>query len=401
MAKGNSAGTRYCYIILLTMLIGMYVIINMPIEQTEGSFFLTYVVQPFCWAAVVFFVWWLPRTGIAGKLRLRRLLNWLALLSAGFYIIFQLVGGMVEGFGKSPSSFTLLGITSNIVYVSSFLAGMEIARAYLIHRLVKRCLHLKLGLLVVFFTVLNIPFSMLTGFRTGFEFAKVAGSVILPGLAENAAASYLAYLGGPLPALIYRGALQAFQWFCPVLPDPSWTTKALLGTFIPGFSLFMFHRLYLLESRDLRRSKAAQENPAGWIITSVASVLLVWFSVGIFAYYPSVILSGSMMPGIKRGDIVLLRKITGDEVRIGDVIHFHRDKMLITHRVLEIKEDHGVKVFRTKGDNNSGPDPELVSPQQVKGKVIFVIPKIGWATLLVKMLTGAIKPGINSQGTEF
>ncbi|MDF9409010.1 signal peptidase I [Pelotomaculum isophthalicicum JI] len=350
---------------------------------------------------MAYFVWRLPRPGISGKMRLRSLLSWLALLAAGFQIIFQLAGGMVEGFGKSPSSFTFLGIASNILYVGACLAGTETARAYLINSLAKRRLHLKIGLLTLFFAALGLPFSAVGGFRTGFEFVKVAGSVILPGLTENVAASYLAYLGGPLPALIYRGALQSFIWFCPVLPDLSWTTKTLLGAFIPAFSLFMIHRIYLLESRELRKKNHAGENPAGWIITCVVSVLLVWFCVGIFPVFPSVVLSGSMMPVMYKGDIALVKKISGDEVRLGDVIDFRRDKMLITHRVIEIKENHGARVFRTKGDNNSGPDPDLVGPQQVRGKVVCTIPKIGWAALFAKTLAGMVKPGASPQGMEF
>ena len=41
-------------------------------------------------------------------------------------------------------------------------------------------------------------------------------------------------------------------------------------------------------------------------------------------------------------------------------------------------------MFYTKGDNNSAVDFEPVHPEQVKGKIIKVIPKVGWPTLLIK-----------------
>ncbi|MCL6636245.1 MAG: signal peptidase I [Peptococcaceae bacterium] len=389
--------TKYRLVLLVAVLSGICVLVNRPFNYLGGSFFFTYVLQPLLWGAVACFVWRLPRVRAAGRLRLRRFLNWLALICAGFHILFLLAGGMVEGFGRSPYSFTPLGILNNIVFVGASLAGAELSRAFLINSLAGRRASLTIGLVALFFTVIGLPLGRVASFQTGLDFIKFAGSVFFPALSENVLASYLAYLGGPLPAVLYRGALQAFQWFCPVLPDLSWTTKALLGSFIPVFSLILVQRLYLAESRELKKSGADRENPAGWIAVSVASVLLVWFSVGIFPFYPSVILSGSMQPGIKKGDIVLMKKVAGEEVRPGDIIQFRQERIYITHRVIGVKESKGVKAYQTKGDANKVPDPDPVYPQQVKGRVVCVIPKIGWATLALKTLTGGNAP----HGTEF
>lgn len=379
------------------MLSGAYVLVNRPFSDLGGGVFLTYVVQPLLWGAVAGFVWWMPRVRAAGRLRLRRFLCWLALICAGFEILFLLVGGMVEGFGKSPYSFTPLGILTNIFLVGTMLAGSELSRAFLLNNLAGRRATLTLGLVSLFFTVIGLPLGKITFFQSNLDLIKFAGSEFLPGLSENILASYLAYLGGPLPALIYRGTLQAFQWFCPVLPDLGWTTKTILGFFIPVFSLILVQRLYLLESREMKKSGADSENPAGWIATSVVSVLLVWFAVGLFPLYPSVVLSGSMQPGMKKGDVVLMKKISGENVKLGDVIQFRNEKISIMHRVIEVKKKNGAINFVTKGDANKAQDPEPVHPQQVVGRLVYVVPKIGWATLVFKTLTGGISP----QGKEF
>jgi signal peptidase len=69
---------------------------------------------------------------------------------------------------------------------------------------------------------------------------------------------------------------------------------------------------------------------------------------------------------------------------VGDIIQFKRDNILISHRIIDILEDTQGIGYKTKGDNNSGADTELVRPEKIKGEVIYTIPKIGWPTLLLK-----------------
>ena len=145
---------------------------------------------------------------------------------------------------------------------------------------------------------------------------------------------------------------------------------------------------YLTEARLIKEREQDQEGPFGWMITSIFSIVIVWFAVGVFPVYPSVIATGSMEPMIKPGDVILVDKATDINdiysLKVGDVIQFTRDNILISHRIIEIKEEENVKMFYTKGDNNSAVDFEPVHPEQVKGKIIKVIPKVGWPTLLIK-----------------
>src|SRR5690606_35356850 len=114
-----------------------------------------------------------------------------------------------------------------------------------------------------------------------------------------------------------------------------------------------------------------------------------WFTVGVFPIYPSVIATGSMEPMISPGDIILVKKIVNmdgiNALKEGDVIQFKRGEILISHRIVDVIENdkEGLQ-FRTKGDNNSTVDTNLVRPQDIKGKVEYTIPKIGWLTLFIK-----------------
>ena len=147
--------------------------------------------------------------------------------------------------------------------------------------------------------------------------------------------------------------------------------------------------IYQNESRQIKVREKDEENPLGWMITSILSILIIWFSVGVFPIYPSVIATGSMEPMIKPGDVILVRKTVDMEginnLKVGDVIQFKRDNILISHRIIDIINDEKEGLsFRTKGDNNSGADTELVKPQDIRGIIVYNVPKIGWPTLLIK-----------------
>ena len=131
-----------------------------------------------------------------------------------------------------------------------------------------------------------------------------------------------------------------------------------------------------------------------WLVISVLSVTIVWFSVGLFPLFPSVILTGSMEPGIMPGDIILVEKLDGSSVNIGDIVmYYSEDGINITHRVIEKVDGSGATQLITKGDNNPTADPKGISFEQVKGRVITVIPKLGKLALYIRNLSSELNLG--------
>jgi len=105
-------------------------------------------------------------------------------------------------------------------------------------------------------------------------------------------------------------------------------------------------------------------------------------------YKPSIsfytIVSPSMNPVIKVYDVVVNIKPSGPEdIEIGDIITYvstnsTSEGMTITHRVVAItKTENGNYEYQTQGDNNSEPDGVLVTYDNVIGKEIMIIPKLG------------------------
>ena len=100
-------------------------------------------------------------------------------------------------------------------------------------------------------------------------------------------------------------------------------------------------------------------------------------------YNAYVIVSGSMEPIIKIKDAVLVRRCEEADIKVGDVVTYRSmDEafygILITHRVVNIKEENGEKIFITKGDSNETVDRSPIKFSQIQGKVAMRIPKIGY-----------------------
>lgn len=92
--------------------------------------------------------------------------------------------------------------------------------------------------------------------------------------------------------------------------------------------------------------------------------------------------SGSMIPNLYPGDLVFA--VEAKDLKIGDIIIYQANcyalpKRDIIHRV--IKFENG-KII-TKGDNNQVEDPCPVEKSQIKGKVLFAIPLLGWPRLIL------------------
>lgn len=372
-----------CFLLFM-ILSGILLVENMPFVNICGSNIYIYIVKPIIWLFIGFLVWALPRIKPNGKIRLNSFIMWWTGYLAAAYIIFMMIGGLIEGFGKSPYDLSVKGILINIIMIASTLFGKEYSRSYLVNSLAGKHPVIIMALITILMTILNLPLNMIKELKDVFAIIQYIGEYILPELSKNIMAAYLVYLGGPALSILYLGIIQCFQWFCPILPDLTWITKALIGTVCPVFSLMFIQYIYSEGLEGARSRYKEKESPLGWIITSVVSISIVWFAVGVFPIRPAVIATGSMKPVINPGDMVLVKRVELNDLKIGDIIEYKKDDIRIFHRIIDTKMDANQLIYVTKGDNNSIPDSEPVKVEDIKGKVVYVIPKAGWLTLTLR-----------------
>ena len=377
--------------LLVGLLAAIYLIINLVLPHIGlNPQIATYLIQPLLWGVLIAVVKYMPAYRPLGKRSKKNVFIQLALGMAAAQIMLYLIGGLFSGFGKSPSSFTLLGITENIFYVGMMLIGMELSRAWLVTRYGKKNTFLVIFLATLVFTIVSIPLGQITGFQLRITSSNQVISSWLPLLAENMAASLLVLTAGAGASLSFRGLLAAFWWLCPILPNLDWALKGLIGTVVPIIGIVAINNYYALQAARVKSRKRTRNAsmPAGWIITAIIAVAIVWFAVGVFPIKPFLVPSGSMVPVIDPGDVVLVVPVQTDAIKVGEIIEYRNSKenINIVHRVIAITGNASNMFFTTKGDANGSADSDPVSPQAVIGREIFVIPKIGWISIAVKKL---------------
>jgi signal peptidase len=372
--------------ITIALLAGIYLALNLGLAKVIGGFVGNYLFTPLLWLIIGAVAIFLPRYRTAAKLKDRGSIIQLALIVGFFQMVLLIIGGLFAGFGKSPYSFTPTGIATNLLFVAAMLFGMEFSRAWLVNHLAKKHVFLALAFVAIIYTLLSVPLAQLTGIKLQVSSIDFVNSTFLPSLAESLLATFLALLAGPVPALLYRGILQAFWWFSPVLPDLPWMFKGLIGTALPIVGLVLINSLSSPQTGPKKGRRAESGSITGWIITTVAAVGIIWFTVGLFPFQPALVGSGSMEPKMYPGDVVIIAKVPADNIVVGDVIQFRvPEGITVMHRVIKIQEtESGGKTFITKGDANDEPDSEPVIPDNVVGKAVMTIPKVGWASVAVK-----------------
>ena len=377
--------SRYNWWLVLGLIAAVYCLINLALPRIPADANVkTYVVQPIIWGLLAWAILVLPRYRTVGGFRVKTAIIQLALIVGFFQVVLYVIAGLFSGFGLSPYSFTPASILRNLLFVGAMLVGMELSRAWLINRLGKKYTLAALAFVAVVYAMLSLPLGRITGLTLDLNSVSYLNSTVLPALAESLLATFLALVAGPLPAIAYRGILQAFWWFSPILPNLSWAFQGLLGTVVPIVGLVVASSLRW-RRRPGQAKRERQGSLGGWIVTTIVAVAVIWFAVGLFPVQPTTVISGSMRPTLNVGDIVIIAKVPASSVEIGDIIQFREAEGVTTvHRVVDIEESGGETVFITQGDANGEPDANSVLPDNVVGKAILDIPKIGWAAIAVK-----------------
>lgn len=114
------------------------------------------------------------------------------------------------------------------------------------------------------------------------------------------------------------------------------------------------------------------------IAASLVNALIPFFTG---SEEPLIVLSGSMTPVMLPGDTIVVRSVSPNDLAVGDVVAFKdpggKPDTLITHRIISLEEGEE-RIFQTKGDANKAEDDFKVPASNVVGKLIFVIPFVGY-----------------------
>lgn len=122
-----------------------------------------------------------------------------------------------------------------------------------------------------------------------------------------------------------------------------------------------------------------------YIIIIILIVLIAYYSyqkfilqkkyVSFFNHNFFIILSGSMETTINTKDLIVTSP--KDTYEKGDIIAFNQDETVTVHRIIDVKNEDGIKSYVTKGDNNNAEDLDEVKNEDILGAYNFTIPILG------------------------
>lgn len=118
-------------------------------------------------------------------------------------------------------------------------------------------------------------------------------------------------------------------------------------------------------SKYRERSKKVYLNSA---ILAVAVTLTIASALYFEFIFFSVVISDSMNPTLKKGDLILMQNIMV-KPKMGDIITLKvTDELSITHRIISISGNE----IRLKGDANPSEDPWRITKSQIEGKIVCI-----------------------------
>lgn len=113
----------------------------------------------------------------------------------------------------------------------------------------------------------------------------------------------------------------------------------------------------------------------------------------VFGITTMMVMSGSMSGDapdhIEVGDMVVAKAVDPTTLEVGNIITFMENgKTTVTHRIVEINDDG---TFTTAGDANDGTiDQTPVKPEEIIGKVVLSIPKLGDVAMFAQTPIGMV-----------
>ncbi|MGX1769978.1 signal peptidase I [Dietzia sp. NPDC055343] len=149
-----------------------------------------------------------------------------------------------------------------------------------------------------------------------------------------------------------------------------------------------------VEERPAEEAPAQGEYQTGawWWIRTIVSWFLLLAAAAVLAALvvvprvsgatPYTVLTGSMEPTLSPGSLIVVKPVPPEELHAGDVITFQIEsgnQAVNTHRITQVVYDaQGRQRIRTHGDANSIPDKDMLVAEQVRGRLWYSVPYLGY-----------------------
>ncbi len=304
-----------------------------------------------------------------------------------FFVLYYLFG-LVIGFARTEF-YNFDGIFKYIIPIIVLILIKEFLRFQIVLKINK---NKKLTILtVILFVLIDITTSIFYKDLTSFsDVFYLIALYVLPSLTSNIFLTYLTEKVGYKPSIYYLLITKLYSYLLPIVPNPSEYIYSVINLFLPIVLYLVIKQKFKKEADEQVISIREKNNIySSLILPTIIAIILVYFTCGEFKYSIVAIASGSMNPKIKKGDAVVIEKVSHKKIsklKKGDIIAYKYSDVLIIHRIEKIEIIGDKYYFYTKGDANSDIDEWIVEDDMIVGKINLILPYLGKPTVWVRSL---------------
>lgn len=297
-----------------------------------------------------------------------------------FFLTFYLCG-LVIGFAKTNNYFTIKALTNIVIPLIIYIILKEYLRYTLITKSSESLILMILMTITFIFIDNTIAFAI-----SGLSFSKSTFLLIaltfIPSITENILCSWTTYHFGFKPCLIYLLIIKLYPYLLPIIPNPNEYIYSIIFFLLPIITLLKLKKWFTTDRVNENVERVRRKQFLSYIPLAIVVITLVYFVSGYFKYYAVAIATGSMVPNINKGDVVIVnQQFKADELEKGEIIAYKYGGKVIVHRINDlIKKDKTIIIY-TKGDANNDVDGWKVTPDMIIGTVKNKIPAIGYPTI--------------------
>lgn len=107
-------------------------------------------------------------------------------------------------------------------------------------------------------------------------------------------------------------------------------------------------------------------------------LLTAWTAASLLGCRTYAVLSDSMTPTLRRGDLIVVRETPPAQIRVGDIVAYRSAGAVVVHRVITVRRDAGGSfAFVTKGDAPSLAEDPPFPAERLLGRVCGRVPLLG------------------------
>ena len=312
----------------------------------------------------------------------RREVTLLIAVSAVLFVILLYLSGLKFGFYKNPIRFNFTTVLKYLLPGAVIIFSSELIRCVLLAGRGRLPYVLCYLTGVLSDVLIHTSASGIDRFNAFMDFI---GLYMLPALVAGACYQYISKRYGMYPNIIFRTITALYVYALPHVPRVPNAILAVFKIFAPIFIYFFINLLYGKKKKFTSRNK----NIAYYAFMGVFSALMISLIMVIscqFRFCAIVIATDSMTGEIDKGDALIYEKRDGEDIEIGQVIVFEKDKSTIIHRVVDVQYVNGEMRYFTKGDANNSNDAGYITDGNVIGFARFKLPYLGYPTIWLRQL---------------